>query len=736
MASTSLPSPDLDSSVCNAKPFLGHPPGLFMLFFAEMWERFSYYGMRALLIFYMTKGFLGYGDKRAYAVYGAYTALVYATPFIGGMLADKVLGSRRAVLLGGLLMAAGHLLMTIENSNAFFGALALLICGNGFFKPNISTIVGSLYPKGSPKRDAGFTIFYIGINLGAALAPLICGYVGETFGWHYGFGLATIGMLIGVAVFVAPTILTQALILIGALVAAGGMVYTQRDDTLMLLVYAPVGLALVVAAVASAAGAGKGGLPHAAGQPPKGREGLGAYIIVAVCTLALVPVIALMVNYSDVAKYVLSAFGAIALIIILVEAFRGTKIERERLIVVLIMMFFSMLFWAFFEQAGSSVNNFTDRNVERVTARATSRTIQTGDVGKPLTFVPTQAQLGYPCEAKDEPIAGGSEATIVELSVASGAMAKAGDVVLVVQPPTDPGASKPKPKSLTLKDLHPSLLEGTVAWNKKVGEAINDPKVDHDKLLTFTGRRSFTLDQLDGLREAHKKARDIAPSKQGTPPPAADPTVTWNITSAHVGMLVGGKEIPASVFQAVNPVCIMIFGLAFSALWGFLGRMKLEPSTAVKFALGLAQLGLGFGVFWWAAKNADSRGMTSMWLLVLGYALHTTGELCLSPVGLSMVTRLSPARIVSMVMGGWFLATAFSNLLAAIIAQFTGVGHGDEGGGGIPAPVETVGIYGGVFGIIALWAGGATVLLLLLAPLLTKWMHREADTDQPSTGGH
>jgi len=205
-----------------------HPTGLFTLFFAEMWERFSYYGMRALLVFYMTKGFLGMGDKQAYAVYGAYTALVYMTPYFGGMLADKLLGQRRAVVFGGLLMAAGHLLMTIETSFAFYTALALLICGNGFFKPNISTIVGGLYPEAqAAKKDGGFTIFYMGINLGAAMSPILCGYVGETWGWHYGFGLATIGMLIGVAVFVAPTRLTQILILGGALAAAISMPFLQ-----------------------------------------------------------------------------------------------------------------------------------------------------------------------------------------------------------------------------------------------------------------------------------------------------------------------------------------------------------------------------------------------------------------------------------------------------------------------------------------------------------------------------
>src|SRR5688572_20811181 len=211
------------------KTLFGHPVGLYTLFFAEMWERFSYYGMRALLVLYMIKGFLKLNDSSAYAVYGAYTALVYATPFIGGMLADRLLGARRSVVLGGLLMAAGHLLMTIETQLAFYGALALLIAGNGFFKPNISTIVGSLYPAGSARRDGGFTIFYMGINLGAAMSPLVCGYVGETYGWHYGFGLATLGMLVGVAVFVAPARVTQILIGLGALATAGSMLFLQNN---------------------------------------------------------------------------------------------------------------------------------------------------------------------------------------------------------------------------------------------------------------------------------------------------------------------------------------------------------------------------------------------------------------------------------------------------------------------------------------------------------------------------
>jgi POT family proton-dependent oligopeptide transporter len=250
-----------NQSEAGSQQVFGHPPGIFTLFFAEMWERFSYYGMRSLLVFYMIKGFLGYGDSDAYAVYGAYTALVYMTPFFGGMLADRLIGARRAVILGGLFMAAGHLMMTIEKELAFFTALALLILGNGFFKPNISTIVGSLYPPGSPKRDGGFTIFYMGINLGAAMSPLVCGYIGETYGWHYGFGLATIGMLTGLAVFVAPSIIAQTSVALVAIAAAANMgmlgyqplvQYSELTSLLVLLL-------LVVAGVVCFVEQGRGG---------------------------------------------------------------------------------------------------------------------------------------------------------------------------------------------------------------------------------------------------------------------------------------------------------------------------------------------------------------------------------------------------------------------------------------------------------------------------------------------
>ena len=289
--------------------------------------------------------------------------------------------------------------------------------------------------------------------------------------------------------------------------------------------------------------------------------------------------------------------------------------------VVLILTFFALLFWAFFEQGGSSVNNFADRNIDRVAA---ARVITDPEVGRTIRLQPTQAQLGY-----------------------------------------------------------------------RNGDAM------------------FTLDQLNVLRAEHQDD----PSFQ----------IDWLVAEDNRGMVVAsrGDETPASVYQAFNPVYILLFGLAFTALWGFLGARGREPPTPYKFALGLLQLGLGFGAFWYGAQLADDRGMVALQWLAVGFLLHTTGELCLSPVGLSMVTKLAPARLVSTVMGAWFLATAFSQFLAAIIAQFTGVTAPAGGDQAVPAPIDTVHVYGGVFGSVALLACVTAGVCLLLSPILTRWMHAD-----------
>jgi POT family proton-dependent oligopeptide transporter len=317
---------------------------------------------------------------------------------------------------------------------------------------------------------------------------------------------------------------------------------------------------------------------------------------------------------------VLTATGVFAVGYLVRALTRLEKVARERLQVVMVLMFFSLLFWSFFEQAGSSINNFTDRNVDRVSEQTH---VTAADVGRTLELAPTQEQVGY-----------------------------------------------------------------------------------------LNGASVFTQKELDGLRAAHENDPNFR--------------MSWQVTAGNVGMGVASRtdEIPASLFQATNAIFILLFGLVFTALWGALGKRGLEPSTPAKFALGLLQLSLGFAALWYGAHTATSRGMVAVGWLVLGYLLHTTGELCLSPVGLSMVSRLSPPLLVSTVMGVWFLATAFSQYLAAIISQFTGVSEG-EAELKVPIPSDTVLVYGNVFGKIAIAALVAAVVCFALAPTLRRWEHEK-----------
>jgi POT family proton-dependent oligopeptide transporter len=523
----------------NRKKMFGHPAGLFVLFSAELWERFSFYGMRALLILYMTKELM-FGDKMSYGIYGAYGSLVYATPIIGGLLADRILGFKRAIILGGVLMTLGHFAMAFDQSTLevifgaaatpvgknslelaifggkhvidttmfFYGALALLIIGNGFFKPNISSLVGRLYDDADEtdaKRDGGFTIFYMGINIGALLAPLACGTLGEVYGWHWGFGLAGVGMLIGLTIFIA------------------------FQDVL-----------------------------YGNGEPPSMEKleksllpGLSAGNAIYIGAFAAVPGIAWLVTAQDAMAWLLGLLGVVVLGGLLwYAAFRCTKEQRERIFVILILIVFSTVFWACFEQAGSSINLFTDRNVDRV---------------------------------------------------------------------------------------------------------------------------------------------------------------------------VFGWEIPASVFQSVNPMFIIMLAPVFAWGWQKLRDLEWEPSTPVKFALGLLQLGAGFGVLVLGAQLAGDDGMVMLVFLMGGYLLHTTGELALSPVGLSMVTKLAPQTVVGVVMGAWFLSSSFAHYIAALIAKLASPPEGVEMKD-LPA-AETLPIYSDVFGGVAIFAVVAGLLCLALSPVLKKWMH-------------
>ena len=492
------------AEMAEGQTILGHPKGLFVLFFAEMWERFSYYGMRALLIFYLTKHWL-FSDGQANLIYGAYTSLAYITPVLGGYLADRYLGQRKAVLFGAVLLTIGHMLMAVEGDggqgsaalNVFWAALAFIIVGSGFLKANISVIVGQLYPRTDVRRDSAYTIFYMGINVGAFIGTLIAGYLGETYGWSYGFGAAGFGMLLGLIVFVwgKPLLL----------------------------------------------GRGESPDPDRLKRPV---AGLPFEWLLYALSVASIGVIWLLIQYQNVIGTLLLASGVILLLYMLVSAFRLELEDRQRIYAILFLIALQPIFWALFEQAGGSLNLFTDRYVDRA-------------------------------------------------------------------------------------------------------------------------------------------------------------------------------GVPASVFQSINAAYIVLLGPVFAILWTWLGRRGLEPSTPAKFGLALLQVGFAFLVLVWGAEAAGMENLTPVLFIFLVYLFQTTGELCLSPVGLSAMNRLAPAQMASLIMGAWFFATAAGNFIAGKIGEATG-GHDGE-----MTKEATLAVYTQI-GWITIAIG---VAVLLVSRIVKRWMHLDTLKD-------
>ena len=496
--------------------FLGHPRGLFVLFATEMWERFSYYGMRALLILYLTKHFL-FGDKSAGLVYGSYASLVYAMPVIGGLIADRYLGFKKAILFGAVLLVCGHFGMAFEGppseivdgkvvrhsayEQIFYLSLAFIVVGVGFLKASISTVVGQLYEEQDPRRDSGFTIFYMGINLGALVATLVCAYLGETYGWRYGFGLAGIGMLIGLITFLR-----------------GGRYLVD------------------------------------VGNPPE-QAGLSVKILPAVTReavvyltgiLAVVLVWQLIQNTGELGL-MLSGFGLIVISwVVWFSLSQCSGEERDRMLVMLLLIVLSVFFWALFEQAGSSLTLFTDRNVAM------------------------------------------------------------------------------------------------------------------------------------------------------------------------------GSVFTAGMFQSFNPLFIILLAPLFAWVWVKLAEKGREPTTPMKFGLGIVQVGLGFAVLVFGASLADPNGKVAVVWLALMYLLHTTGELCLSPVGLSMVTKLSVARVAGMMMGVWFLSSSFAAYVAGVIAGAMAIAGNDVD---VAIGHESLSVYTEVFEKLAVVAIGLGGVLMLSSRWLAERMH-------------
>lgn len=484
----------------------GHPRGLMTLFFTEMWERLSYYGMRALLVLFMTDQIMNGGmnltDRSATAIYGIYTALVYVVALPGGWIADRLLGAQRSVFVGGLIIMTGHFVLAIPSTQAFFIGLILVIAGTGLLKPNVSAIVGELYPQGDPRRDAGFSIFYMGINSGAFLGPLICGGLGqsESFGWHWGFGAAGVGMALGVTQFW----LTKHHL------GDAGLHPNTTDDAAADAKKRRINWMIVIAGVAAAV--------VFIWMVMSGRVQLDPVEVSAQSTKFIVGMGVAFFAFVFI-------FGNL------------TTVEKKRTTALIVLLMGCAMFWSGFEQAGSSLNLFADRY------------------------------------------------TILEFS--------------------------------------------------------------------------------------------------------------W-------------FSVPSTWLQSVNALFIIAFAPVFAWLWVFLASKNLNPSTPAKFGFGLILLAVGFLVMVGAASIVANGDKVMPTWLIMTYLLHTFGELALSPVGLSVTTKLAPHRYVGQMMGMWFLASALGNLIAGQIA-----GEFDA---------NNVAAFPDQFMQIVLTAGGVGVILLLFTKPIKKLM--------------
>ncbi len=584
-------NPPMNSTAIASDDFLGHPKGVYVCFFTEMWERFSFYGMKALLLLYLTKYHL-FGDKAGLDLLGAYGGLVYCIPVFGGMLADRWLGMRRAVLFGGVLLVLGHLGMAFEGHAAHlqdgtvvrdtgalavtYLSLALIIMGVGFLKPNISTIVGKLYAEDDPRRDSGFSLFYAGINLGALFASLICGYLGETYGWRYGFGAAGVGMLVGLAMF------------------AWGQKYLH--------------------------GHAEARDPEALGQRVCGVP--RGWLIHLGAVLAVLP-LAWLLWAAGNGAFALGGEISLALLLMLVVLggvllwfawFTGTQctpVQRQQMIALMALILMALVFFTLYEQTYGSWVTFTDR-------------LLTKDLVPALVI---------------------NQGTPLPWSIASLLLAPLAFVVSARVAEHAPGSSWPRRVFLAI-----ALL-----------------------ILLLLVRDCLVIPQTAG-------------------------SLTY----------LGG-------------LFLVLLAPLFALFWAWLDRHGREPDKAVKSAFGLVLGALAFVPLAMAAQQAGETGqMASVWWLVLAYLLLAAGEMCLSPVGLSAVTQLAVPRVMSLMMGTWFLATAFSETLAALFGKLAALDMPEDGQLDVAAAAAA---YADLFWLM-MWIGlGCAVLAFASAPLLRRMMH-------------
>lgn len=663
----SAPVAAAGSNASPAETTAPHPRGLYVLFATEMWERFSYYGMRALLVLYLVNG-LGWAPKDSSNVYKWYTSLVYLTPLLGGFLADRYLGLRSSIVAGGVLMAIGHFLMAFERLPFFFAALAFLIAGNGFFKPNISTLVGKMYGPDDRRRDGAFTIFYMGINIGAGLSPIVCGWLRQKYGYGYGFGAAGVGMVIGLTVFLLGQTRVMA-----DVKAAGNDIRTARerarDKAADKASDKPDDAA---AAQADDATPGAGGV---AGLVSKGFP-----IVLIVAALGMWAQYGYLFAKGEisVAKLIMPlAFGGIAVWMgYTLSTIKGAS--KDRSVVIFALFIFAVLFWMAFEQAGNALNLFAEfyTRLSIGTFEYPAEWFQSVNAVFIVMLAPVFSAMWIFLARKKLEISTPAKMLAAMILMALSFVAMVGGAA----------AENATVSRVPLRELPAGFDPSKVAAGRLAYDAAAHELTVRGVLPPFAVSEALTPTVPPDYSKSLGKLDD------GSQNASAQHPVTQVLEGRPPGFTLAfdAAEGDAPVWDAAAGTVTVKRSLTATEK-----TTLLAAAAPPEYRAALAEL----------AKASNAARVSSFWL-ILSYLLATLAELCLSPVGLSMVTKLAPARFASLFMGIW--------LLASSVAQYVGGSLGELWGTVTPTSYFMIFVYTSI--------GGAALLVLLVSPL-KKLMH-------------
>jgi len=689
---------------------LNHPAGLFVLFFTEMWERFSFYGMRVLLVNFLTMAAIGYNPgwewsaENATALFGTYAMLLYITPIIGGYIADKFTGYRWAVIIGSIIMTLGHASMAMETEFSLYLGLALLVIGTGFFKPTMTSIISEMYKEHSEKKDGAYTIYYMGVNAGAFFGMMLCGYLAEKIGWAYGFGLAGVFMLFGTIQFWLSGKL------FGNIGTKPSKVHEvelpqnineesvpEREEDIATEKLNPFTLFDKILIVISSVL----GLGYAFNDPISKIGGFDMFS-------------ALQIGKFQ-GQYTAALIGlGFFSILVVSRIIRYTQVVRDRMIAFVIFAFFTVFFWLSFEQGASSLVLFARDNVDRLLSgnsaiafnvintlltvipliiiswvlvllwKKTYYKIPGSNIVLMLCFVVMWGLVGWMLNRDFNTVAYDVSFSAIELPALNDdgkqKIDKNGNLVFTYKAVSE--------------NMGPTLDDKVVERITSIAEPITLAVGDQLKIITKDNEgNSFGYLDDARLEEAIQNAKELKRNN--------------NIVNATVTEVKSNEvEITVSWFSILNSFFIIVFASFYSKWW----ESKYNPSAATKYALGLIVMAVGFGLLAFGSYGIVDGIKVSMIWLILAYLFHTLGELCLSPVGLSYVSKLVPARMIAFMFGMWYLAIAIGNKLAAVL------------GGQIENITQEYSLST-FFLIFTIVPAAAGLLIFALNPLLKKLMH-------------